>query len=64
MATQWTMCSLGWITLPCDPGNLGSVETGPIWDAWVSGSPAARRQDKVHFPGIQRQMLEDNPVGG
>lgn len=46
------------------PGNLGLVETGSVWDVWVSGSPAARRQDKVHFPQAQKETLEDNPMGG
>lgn len=62
--SQWVMCNLGWIVVSCDPGNLSLVETGSIWDVWASGSPAVRRQDKVHFPQTQREILEDNPMGG
>lgn len=58
------MCNLGWIAVSCDPGNLGFMETGSVWDVRASGSLAARHQDKMHFPQTQRQILEDNPTGG
>lgn len=60
--SQRTMCNLGWILVSCDPENLGLVETSSVWNVRASGSPAARCQDKVHFPQAQRQISEANPV--